>query len=197
MQTAGMPKHLLHRFMPDAERIARYPGLRLIGNRLADPSLWQLNRRSAAGAVFWGLWCAMLPIPMQMALAAMLSLCFRVNLPLSLVMVWVNNPFTLIPIIWLAYFTGSLLLGMPMLDTVELQRLFADLLTVLGHLFSDGHHSASANLLHHLKPIALGGVVMGFVFGCVGYVAMRVFWRWHVVSAWKKRKAKRMAAKGV
>jgi len=178
-----MPKHLIKRYLPDPERIARYPGLGLLGKRLGDPSLWHLNRRSAAGAVFWGLWCAMLPIPGQIVVAAGLAMFFRVNLPLCMALVWSSNPLTLIPLAWLAYLIGSHMLGVPMLSGSELA-------SVLGQLFSGG----SQHLAQHIKPLVVGAIMLGFMLGCAGYVAIRLFWRWHVLTAWKKRQAKRRAA---
>lgn len=189
-----MPKHLIRRYLPDPERIAAYPGLGLLGKRLGDPSLWHLNRRSAAGAAFWGLWCAMLPMPGQMLVAAGAAIVFRVNLPLCVALVFASNPLTLIPLAWLAYLIGSHLLGIPMLGFSELSRLLADFAIMLGQLFSGGSHAASGTLFQQIKPIMLGGIAMSFMFGSAGYVAMRLFWRWHVVSAWKKRQEKRQAA---
>lgn len=186
-----MPKHLIKRYLPDPERIANYPGLGLLGKRLGDPSLWHLHRRSAAGAAFWGLWCAMLPMPGQMLVAAGLAIVFRVNLPLCVALVWSSNPLTLIPLAWLAYLIGSSMLGVPMPSMGELSQLFTALTTLLGQLFSGASKTALAPLAQHIKPILLGALTMSFIFACTGYVAMRLFWRWHVLSAWKKRQEKR------
>lgn len=188
-----MPKHLIRRYLPDPERIAKYPGLGLLGKRLADPSLWHMNRRSAAGAMFWGLWCAMLPMPGQMVVAAAAALLFRVNLPLCAALVFVSNPFTLIPLAWLAYLIGSLVFGMPMLSFAELSQLFIDLASAVVQIFSGKHTPTTPLLLQEIKAFVTGAIVMGFIFACAGYVAMRVFWRWHVLSAWKKRAQKRQA----
>lgn len=189
-----MPKHLIKRYLPDPERIANYPGLGLLGKRLGDPSLWHLNRRSAAGAAFWGLWCAMLPLPGQMLVAAGLAIVFRVNLPLCVALVWSSNPLTLIPLAWLAYLIGSSMLGIPMPSMGELSQLLTVLATLFSQLFSDENKTTSTHLAQHIKPILLGAITMGFIFACTAYVAMRFFWRWHVLSAWKKRREKRRQA---
>lgn len=189
-----MPKHLIRRYLPDPEHIAAYPGFGLLGKRLGDPSLWHLNRRSAAGAAFWGLWCAMLPMPGQMVVAAGMAIVFRVNLPLCVALVFASNPLTLIPLAWLAYFIGSHLLHIPMLSFSELSRLLADFAIMLSQLFSGGNPSASTALFQQIKPILLGAIAMSFMFGSAGYVLMRLFWRWHVLSAWKKRHEKRQLA---
>lgn len=191
----SMPKQLIRRYLPDPDRIIQHPLLRFMSKRLADPNLWHLNRHSAARAAFWGLWCAMLPMPFQMLPAAAAAIIFRSNLPLTIVLVWSSNPFTLIPLAWLAYYIGSLLLGMPMLNGSELGNLLNDLSTVLSHWFSSGSEAASARLSAHTRPFLLGAIVMGFLFGCAGYLLMRLFWRWHVITAWNRRREKRKAEK--
>ncbi|MGH8494072.1 MAG: DUF2062 domain-containing protein [Moraxellaceae bacterium] len=177
-----MPKHLIRRYLPEPEKLIRHPSLRFMGNRLADPSLWHLNRRSAAGAVFWGLFCSMLPMPLQMVPATALALLFRVNLPLTVALVWISNPITALPLLWLACWVGSLLLGQPMPTVTELGSW-------LSSLGIAGHHSPQ--LSRYLAPVALGALCTGFTMACTGYLLMRLFWRWHVVRAWRQRQQAR------
>lgn len=188
-----MPKHLIRRLLPDPERIIEHPSLRFMGKRLADPSLWHLNRRSAAGAMFWGLFCAMVPIPFQMVLATGVALLFRVNLALTIVLVWLSNPLTLLPLAWLAYWTGSHLLGMPTLGSAEFSVLLNDLGSALSHMFSSSSADTSSRLSIYVRPLVVGALSLGLLFGCIGYVLMRLYWRWHVVQAWEKRRAARQA----
>lgn len=187
-----MPKALIRRYLPDPEKIVQMKGLGFMRHRLADPSLWQLNRRSAAGAMFWGLWCGFLPMPFQMVPAALAAIVFRVNLPLSIALVWVSNPLTLVPFIYLAYFVGSLLLGQPMPNGAELHKLVIYFSERLEGLFHDVQYTQT-DMSQYLKPFLLGAVVSGFLMGCIGYIGMRLFWRWHVVREWEKRRAQRTA----
>ncbi|MDP2229169.1 MAG: DUF2062 domain-containing protein [Moraxellaceae bacterium] len=187
-----MPKHIIRRYLPHPERIIRHPALRFLGARLADPSVWHLNKRSAAGATFWGLWCAFLPMPLQMLPAAAAALLFRVNLPLCVVLVWVSNPLTVIPLLWLVYLVGSLLLGQPIPDTAEIRQLVIELKNALEGMFSDSATGNAATLAQHLEPLLLGTLVTGLLFGSVGYVLMRLYWRWHVIHAWQVRQKKRL-----
>ena len=60
------------------------PCLRPFQSSLLHPRLWHLNRHSAAGAVAIGLFCGLIPGPLQMIGAAIGALVFRVNLPLGL-----------------------------------------------------------------------------------------------------------------
>lgn len=189
-----MPKRLIRRYLPAPERIIHHPVLRFMGKRLADPGLWHLHRRSAAGAVFWGLWTAMMPMPLQMLLAATLAILFRVNLPLTIVLTWVSNPVTAIPLVWVAYWLGSLFLGMPMLSGEELRQVLNDLAIIIGQWFG-GRETAVTQLGRYVEPFLLGAMTLGFLSGTLGYVLMRLYWRWHVVTAWRKRQARRQEAR--
>lgn len=188
-----MPKRLITRYLPDPEQIIRHPLLGFMRERLADPSLWHLNRRSAAGAMFWGLWCAMLPMPFQMLPATVLAILFRINLPLTILLVWISNPLTLLPLMWVAYWLGSQLLGQPMASSAELAQFLQDVSGAIGHWFGLGHE-VSADLSRFYEPFLLGAMVLGFVAGTLGYVLMRLYWRWHVLHAWRRRQDRRRQA---
>lgn len=183
-----MPKQMIRKYLPDPEKLANTPGLGFMRHRLQDPNLWHLNRHSASGAMFWGLWCAFLPMPLQMIPAAIAALVFRVNLPLCIVLVWLSNPLTMIPVIYTSYFVGASLLHKPMINGTQLYQLVDNLGALISSLFSDKpaapQHLA---LSQHVEPILLGMLVTGFLFGCIGYLAMNWYWRYHVTRAWSRR----------
>lgn len=185
-----MPKRFITRYLPAPERIVHHPLLRFMGGRLADPALWHLHRRSAALAMFWGLWCAMLPMPFQMLPAAAAAVLFRANLPLTVVLVWTSNPLTLLPLMWLAYWLGSQLLGLPMLSGTEMRTVMDELGGLLGHWLG-GERYATPHLSRSVEPFLLGAMVLGFLSGALGYVLMRLYWRWHVLAAWRRRARRR------
>ncbi|HCL96784.1 MAG TPA: hypothetical protein DHW77_03375 [Verrucomicrobiales bacterium] len=82
-------------------RIQKYPWLISITKPLFDRDLWHPCRYTVAGGLSVGLFCAMLPIPFQMLLAALAGVRARVNIPIAMAACWVSNPFTQAPI-WLA-----------------------------------------------------------------------------------------------
>lgn len=104
-------KRLLNRWMPNPAQLRHHPRLRLFGRWLDRPTLWHLNRRTAARAFAVGLFCAWLPIPFQMVVAVAGALLLGANLPLSVALVWLNNPVTLMPMFYGAYKLGARLLG--------------------------------------------------------------------------------------
>jgi uncharacterized protein (DUF2062 family) len=70
-----MPRKFFQRFLPKPQTIRDNKTLQIFGDWLHEPNLWHLNRRSVAGAFAVGLFFAWMPVPFQMALAAVLS-CF-------------------------------------------------------------------------------------------------------------------------
>ena len=106
-----MPRRLFKRYMPHPDSIKANKSLRFLGNLIHDPNLWHLNRHSVAGAVAVGLFCGLIPGPLQMLAAALCCLAFRVNLPLALVTTLYTNPLTLVPLYIAAFSIGEWILG--------------------------------------------------------------------------------------
>lgn len=74
----------LRKFLPDQATIRANRWLAPFQNTLLHPRLWDLNRHSAAGGVAAGMFCGLIPGPLQMLGAAICAVIFRVNLPLAL-----------------------------------------------------------------------------------------------------------------
>ena len=146
--------------------------MRMFGSLLNDPNLWHLNRRSAAGAFAVGLFSAFVPIPLQMILAAALAVLFRVNLPISVALVWITNPLTVAPVFYFAYRMGAWLLGHPVqaeLATPSVEQLW------------NGLNSIWASLL-------LGSFILSSVSAICGYLLIRGLWRLNIVRRWKNKR---------
>jgi hypothetical protein len=76
-----MPRKLFKRYMPDVDKVRQIAIMRMFGDSLFHPALWHLNRRSAAGGVATGLFCGLIPGPLQMLGAGAVAVLFRINLP--------------------------------------------------------------------------------------------------------------------
>ncbi len=74
------------------------------------------NRRMVSRAVFLGLFIAFIPMPMQMLAVLAFMPFFRFNVPIALAMCWISNPFTMPPMYYLEYMTGTYLLGIEVVD---------------------------------------------------------------------------------
>jgi uncharacterized protein (DUF2062 family) len=180
-----MPKHLFRRYLPSPDRIIALPGMQRFAPHLSDPSLWHLNRRSVAGAMYWGLFCAFLPMPFQIVPAALGAIYFRVNLPLCIALVWLSNPVTLIPILYIAYWLGSSVLGDPMLDIRTVTTLFGQLIAWVmqtgDNPFTRHSHAVS------LWPLLLGLLLEALLASLIGGTITRLLWRWMVIRHWQRR----------
>lgn len=169
-----MPKDLIKRYMPDHQKVKEHKHLRIFGSLLHSADLWHLNRRSIAGAFGVGLFMAWVPVPFQMVLAAAAAILFSVNLPVSIGLVWISNPFTMPALFWFAYWVGSATLGMPPI-TVEFELSYQWLESILPLIW---------------KPFLLGCLINGIISALLGYYGMRTFWTWHVQRRWKRRSQK-------
>jgi uncharacterized protein (DUF2062 family) len=173
----AMPRNLLRRYLPDPREVSENPALRPVSKWLKNPEIWHLHRRSVAGAAFIGLFCAFIPVPFQMLIAAVLAIVSRCNLPLSVALVWISNPITMPPLFYFTYRLGAWLLNM----NVEVRSI---------ELSWDW---LATNLAHIGYPLVFGSLLCGWVAGVTGYVLVRVTWRLHVISRWRERKERRLA----
>lgn len=168
-----MPKKTIKRLMPDHHSIKNNKHLQMFGDLLHNPNLWHLNRRSVARAFAVGLFCAFIPIPFQMVLAAGVAILAHANLPLSITLVWISNPLTMPAIFYGCYIVGSWLLNVKeQAFTFEISwQWIVDSLTTIGPSF------------------LLGCIVCACFFGLVGYITINGIWRIAVIKEWKRRKS--------
>ncbi|MDR2876753.1 MAG: DUF2062 domain-containing protein [Chromatiales bacterium] len=167
-----MAKKLFKRWLPDHNTIKTHPHLKRFGTRLHDPNLWHINRHTVPGAVSIGLLVAITFPLFQMASAAALAIYLRVNLPISVALTWVTNPFTTPAVLYFCYRLGAWLLGQP----------------VYHISFSEISFDWLWNQLEAIgAPLVLGSVVCGVVAAILGNLFVRSFWRFHVISSWRKR----------
>ncbi len=168
-----MPRKFIQRYMPDHKKIRDQKCLSFLGTCLHNPELWHLNRHSVAGAFFIGILCAFIPLPFQMVFAAILAILFRVNIPISVALVWLTNPLTMPPLFFFAYEVGETILGLE--DTDDF--LFVPSWDWLLHLFAD-----------NWEPFLLGCLVTGLTFALIGYFTVHILWRAHVTYRWRQRR---------
>ena len=160
---------LLHKFIPDPDVIKRHKSLQFLGDKLHEPNLWHLNRRSVSMAFAVGLFGAWIPTPGQMAIAAIGALYFRANLPISVGLVWITNPVTMPPLFYFAYLVGLSVLNLPAASFSLDAILSGDI----------------------LFPFLTGCLILGIVCSTAGYFGIDYFWRYHAAKKWETRKQTR------
>ena len=174
-----MPKKFIKRLLPHPDKIRNHRHMQVFGKLIHDPNLWHLNRSSVPGAFAIGLFMAFMPIPFQMILAAALAIYFRVNLPISVVLVWISNPITVPPLVIFCYKLGALILGVELLD-------FPDTLTWAW---------VKSQLAIFWAPFLLGCFTVSTILSVTGYFGIKGLWRLHVIRAWERRKLQRRKRK--
>lgn len=75
------------------------------------PAFLSTNRKMVSKAVLIGLFIAFIPMPMQMAVVLAVMPFTRFNVPIALAMCWLSNPFTMPPMYYMEYLTGSFIMG--------------------------------------------------------------------------------------
>lgn len=167
--------------LPDHDTIRRHPWLSPLQHWLRHPNLWHLHRRSVAGGVAIGLFCGLIPGPLQMLSAALLAMLLRVNLPVAVFTTLYTNPFTIVPLYLLAYEIGIWVSGasnghaLPPFPEIS---------------WDTGAAQVWQWLMALGKPLLIGLPLLAVGLALVGYVAVRVAWRMFVVWKWRRRGGK-------
>jgi uncharacterized protein (DUF2062 family) len=170
-----MAKKLFRKYLPHPDVIVKNRWIKLLGPRLQEPSLWHINRRSCSGAVALGIFCAFIPVPFQMLIAAILAIWLRVNILIAVPMVWISNPFTLGPMFYFCY-----LLGVEMLS-----------LEPQGFHFELSFEWLLNSLAAIWQPFLLGCFTAGAVSALASFILVRILWHLHILNHIKVR-AKRL-----
>ena len=167
-----MPRKLLKKIFPNLDSIRSNQSLEIFGHAGREPNLWHLNRRSVSRAVAVGLFCAFVPIPGQMILAAAFAIILRANIPISVILVWISNPLTMPALFYTAYKFGAMLLD------VQLQPFQFEF--SLNWLFTE--------LQDRWQPFLVGCLCSGALVSAIGYGLVQAYWRWYVSKVWASRK---------
>jgi uncharacterized protein (DUF2062 family) len=171
-------RKLFRKYLPDHESIRRQRWLQPVQHWLKHPNLWHLHRRSVAGGVAIGLFCGLVPGPLQMISAVLLAVLFRVNLPVAAVTTLYTNPFTIVPLYLLAYEIGVRVIGTSNAAAVS---AFPEVHWI------EGFAEIWAWMVALGKPLLIGLPLLGIVLAISGYICVRVAWRLLVVWKWYRR----------
>jgi uncharacterized protein (DUF2062 family) len=179
-------RHLAERLQPTVDRITGHPVVLRYFPAIADPDLWHLNRRSAARAVAVGLFCGLIPGPLQALGSIAGCVLVRANFSVAIITTFYTNPFTIVPLYVLAYQYGSLFFP-------ELQPNAA---LTLPHYYGlvDWVPQMLAWMAGLGKPLALGLLLLASTLAALGWLVVNFGWRWYTVRAWRRRARLRAAA---
>ena len=181
-----MPRKLFRKYLPDTDTVRSSRLVAFFGGWLHHPNLWCLNRRSVPGAVAIGLFCGLIPGPLQMLGALLLAVPLRKNIPVALLATFYTNPFTIVPLYMLAYGYGQLLLGATH-GAIPLEPFTWNWSDIGASLRGLWVWTVSLG-----KPLAIGLAALAATLAALGYVVTELGWRAYVVLAWRARARKRM-----
>ena len=166
--------------LPDHRSIETMRWLQPVRHWLQNPKLWCLNRRTVAGGVALGLFCGLIPGPLQMLSAAVLAVWLRVNLPVALFTTLYTNPFTIVPLYLFAYEIGLKVSGMSNATMAAVPE-FPDV-----H-WHDWFSQVWGWLLALGKPLLIGLPILAVGLALIGYALIRLVWRIVVLIKWRSR----------
>lgn len=170
-------RRTIRKYLPEPEAVLAKKWAAPFRPWLGHPNLWHLNRRSVPCAVAIGLFSGLIPGPVQMLAALLFAIPLRANIPLALAVTLYTNPLTLVPLYFVAYHYGRLLIGGDPAGFTPFEWQWS-----LAHLWSWAQSLG--------KPLAVGLVALALTLAFVGYWATRVAWRMYVVTAWRRRAAR-------
>jgi len=182
-----MPRKFFRRILPSHESVKENRYVAWLGPRLQHHNLWHLHRRSVAGGVAAGLFAGLIPgsNPVQFTAGALLAIAGRVNLPIAVLVTLYSNPLTIVPLYYIAFKLGQLVLLQeegplpPVALGLEDKGIAEWMPAALEWLGSVG------------KPLAIGLPLLALLLALFGYVAVDRLWRLSVRCAWAARRRKR------
>ncbi|WP_018151530.1 DUF2062 domain-containing protein [Leeia oryzae] len=183
-----MPRKQLRRWLqPTRDFIAHNRFLKPLSPVLSHDKLWRLTPHSIGGGIVAGAFAGLIPGPLQIVSAIVLSVIFRVNMPVAVAFTFYSNPITIIPI-----YLAALTIGSWITHDVSKQPVdFPDLHHLSFHQWSD----AITTWLSHMGwPFVIGLFCIASVIGVTGYCLVQIIWRLHVYFRIQSRKRKMLAA---
>jgi len=170
-----MPRRFFRKFAFKRDSLAALWWLAPFDRWLHDPELWGIRRRNVVPAFALGLFVCYMPFPGHMAIAGLLALAIRVNIPVAVASVWVSNPATMLPMFYAAYELGRTILGrepQPFDFELTFDWLFERFALVW-------------------QPLLLGSVLLGTLLSLAGYLVLEFAWRATIFDYISRRRQRR------
>jgi len=158
-------RETLKRYSPKREDV----NLGWLNQHLHDQNLWKWNKRTISKAFAIGLFCAFMPIPLHTLLAAVLAVVFSSNILLSMALVWVNNPITMVPIYYYTYKLGSYIIGM---------ELDPNFVFTIGYILE--------NLTTTTIALWVGGFIVALIAAILGYITILLIYKYRAFKRIKR-----------
>ena len=142
------------------KKILNTKGLGFFKKSLLEKHLWSYGYKSVARAVFIGVFWMMIPSPIQTITAVASGVYFRANIIVTLVVVWISNPLTWVPMYYANYKVGCYLLGTNSSAPQDWVEYAEYMLNHIGEFWA---------------PLYLGSLVGGVVIGFILFAFIMLF----------------------
>lgn len=158
-------------YMPARDELARNRYLAPIAHRFLTPELWRFTRRSVPRGVALGVFAGFIIPVGQIFLAAFLALPARANVPLSVLVTFITNPFTFPFWAIVANRLGGFLLKIDTVTTggAAQSEIESGRWVWLVEIFEGAGVTVLVTIF--------GFIVLAVVGSAVGYVASSMIWR--------------------
>jgi hypothetical protein len=167
----------LKRVTPDRQALEKIWCLKHIAALFPDRCCWTFNRSGVTRAFALGLFIAFIPptpLPVHLAVCAMLGVYFRLNLPVLVSTVFISNPFTWLPQVAGSIWVGAKLMGLDLMPLVH----------------AIGHGNPWKEVSELWPPLLLGALVLGLIAAATGYLLAQGVWRARVIYHLRRRRAR-------
>jgi uncharacterized protein len=154
------------------------PALAWLKSWLDQHDVFSFTREPLAKGIAFGLFCSLIPGPLQIIAAAILCVYFRGNVLAAATGTLLSNPLTIVPLYVVAFKIGAFLL--PGSHVLPPWR---------GENGSDAFFTALINWIQAMGwPLVVGLPTLAFAIAITGYALTQIAWLTPVI-----RRAKRMA----
>jgi uncharacterized protein len=168
-----MPRQLFLKLRPIATRVRGTWYFRMLGPRLTDSRLWGVNRRAITTAFGAAVAIYFIPLPMHPVMGLLAAMIWRLNVPTMLGTLLILNPFTVVPLYYMAYRIGALVLRQPV-------GKFA---------FEPNWDWLQNGLGVFWKPFLVGCLICSIVGGYLAYRLLELIWRISTVNRLNAKRA--------
>jgi uncharacterized protein len=151
---------------------------------LRKPAFWDFKRDAVARGVAAGLFAAAIPImPFQTLLTVLVTILIRGNLAIAFAASWVSNPITLLPLAYLTYHVGNLVMG-DKKSIVVTTNFDWHIINIHGYW-----NGGKAWILQFGKAFFVGLPIVALAMALSGYFLVMIIW--HSADLIKKIKQRK------
>jgi len=153
----GLFKKIYNKYAPKEHHLKNTLLHKILGERIFEPALWKPTKKGIIWAFTLGTFIAFTPtVGGQMIIAGLIAVFFRINIPVSLLTVWISNPLTIIFI-----YSLEIKIGM----------------SILGNEFGFHKIHSVEEFFQYIIPLSIGGAVLSVSMGIIAYILVNIMFK--------------------